>query len=159
MKAAIFSALDARGLLLDAVVLDLYAGCGALGLEAVSRGAAEVSLVDSDRAAQVALRANVEALGMASQARVLATTADSAARAVGTVDLVFADPPYDTATTVVDALLATLATRVPGGTIVLERPTRSDPVQPPAGWAVTWTRTFGDTLVVFVQEDTNSSGR
>ena len=153
VKAAVFSALDARGLLVDAVVLDLYAGCGALGLEAVSRGAAVATLVDNDRAAQVALRANVEALGVASQVQVLAASAETAARSGRTVDLVFVDPPYDLAAEVVDALLVELVQRTPGGTIVLERPARGVLPQPPSGWVSTWQRTFGDTLIVFLQED------
>ena len=68
VKASVFSALDARGLLDDAVVLDVFAGCGALGLEALSRGAAQASFTDTDRLAIAAVRENVAALGMADRA-------------------------------------------------------------------------------------------
>jgi 16S rRNA (guanine966-N2)-methyltransferase len=156
VKAAVFSALDARGLLDGAVVLDLFAGCGALGLEALSRGAAEAVFVERDPAALSALRANVQALGWADRAKVQAGAAErfAAATADGgrsSFDLAFVDPPYDMAATDVGGVLERLAARVPGGTMVVERPARGEPPPAPEGWSVTWERTFGDTLVTFVQ--------
>jgi len=152
VKASIFSALDARGLLHDAVVLDLFAGCGALGLEALSRGAAQATFADTDRLALAAVRENVAALGMADRARVLAGGAETLARGSGTVDLAFVDPPYELDASEVAALLAVLVERLPGGTIVLERPSRGAAVEMPDGWEVTWDRVFGDTLVRFLQQ-------
>lgn len=153
VKASVFSALDARGLLQDAVVLDLFAGCGALGLEALSRGAAQATFADTDRLALAAVRANVEAFGMTDRARVLAGGAEAVARGSGTADLAFVDPPYEREAAEIAALLAVLVERLPGGTIVLERPSRGERVAPPAGWEVTWERVFGDTLVEFLQQE------
>ncbi len=156
VKAAVFSALDARGLLDGAVVVDLYAGCGALGLEALSRGAAHATFVERDPAALAALRANVAALCCTDRAQVRAGAVDrfvaETGPAAGTFDLAFADPPYDSGDEALAAVLVRLVERVPGGTIVLERPARRPgPLPAPPGWSVTWERTFGDTLVAFVQ--------
>lgn len=153
VKASVFSALDARGLLHDAVVLDLFAGCGALGLEALSRGAAQATFADTDRLALAAVRANVEAFGMTDRARVIAGGAEAVARGSGTADLAFVDPPYDRHSTEISGLLAVLVERLPGGTIVLERPSRGERVARPTGWEVTWERVFGDTLVQFLQQE------
>ena len=161
VKAAVFSALDARGLLDGAVVLDLFAGCGALGLEALSRGAARAVFVERDAAALQALRENVEALGWSGEARVRAGPAErfAAEPGAGTFDVAFVDPPYEMADAPVGAVLERLADRVAGGTIVLERPARGGPVPLPPGWTVTWERTFGDTLVAFVQPEVDGSSR
>src|SRR4051812_35762041 len=148
VKASVFSALDARGLLDGAVVLDLFAGCGALGLEALSRGAAQAVLVERDPAALHALRQNIAALDLADRATVRAGSAErmlsdpgAGPRGTGstgtTFDVAFVDPPYETHPEPVAALLSRLAERVPGGTIVLERPARGGAVEPPAGWSVT----------------------
>jgi 16S rRNA (guanine966-N2)-methyltransferase len=95
-RQAIFNILDHAafaGGVADRQVLDLFAGSGALGLEALSRGAAGAVLVESDRAALVALRANAAPFGPA--ARVLAADAARLPRAPGpAADLVFVDPPY-----------------------------------------------------------------
>ncbi len=153
VKAAVFSALDARGLLDGAVVADVYAGCGALGLEALSRGAAHATFVEHDPAALSALRANVTALRYGDSARVLAAPAErfAAERTAATFDLAFVDPPYEMASDQVTAVLSDLTARLPDGIIVLERPTRGEAVTPPDEWTVTWERVFGDTLVKFVQ--------
>jgi len=97
-REAMFSALDARGALEDAAVLDLYAGTGALAIEALSRGAASAVVVEWDRSALTAIRANVQVLAPD-------TELDVVARDVGrflaggpppdtAFDLVFVDPPY-----------------------------------------------------------------
>ena len=82
--------------LLDATVLDLFAGSGALGLEAISRGASHATLVDIGRASIVAIDANVAALGVASQVTVHHTDALRFVERVGRAefDLALADPPY-----------------------------------------------------------------
>src|SRR4051794_2587454 len=96
VREALFSIL---GPLDGERVLDLFAGSGALGLEALSRGAREATLVERDRAALKALRANVEALG--ADARVIggdvAAFLDSAGQTGDHYDLVFLDPPYRSA--------------------------------------------------------------
>jgi 16S rRNA (guanine966-N2)-methyltransferase len=89
----LFSILSER--VVDANVLDLFAGTGALGFEALSRGAAHVTFVEAHRPTANALRAAASELGLADRTTVVATTAERAARAVGgRFDLVFADPPY-----------------------------------------------------------------
>jgi 16S rRNA (guanine966-N2)-methyltransferase len=159
VKAAMFSALDARALLDGAVVADVFAGCGALGLEALSRGADAATLVERDPAVLSALRGNVAALGFSDRATVRAGAAERFAAEVGagSFDLAFVDPPYEMDAEAVGRLLGALVARVPGGTVVLERPSRGGEVAAPPGWTVTWDRTFGDTLVRFVQAEALSS--
>ncbi len=151
VKAAIFSALDSRGLLHDAAVLDLYAGSGALGIEAISRGAAAATFVESAPPAIDALRHNVELCGFGAAATVVGrNVATFVASARTTYDVAFVDPPYETTDDALAPLIETLAaTVVPGGLIVLERPVRSNPPVP-SDWRESWHRTFGDTLVVFL---------
>jgi len=151
VKAAMFSALTARDLLIDAVVLDLYAGSGALGVEALSRGAASVTFVDSAAAATQAITDNVTRCGFGDRSEIIRRDARTfLASARTTFDLAFVDPPYDLSDEalrpVVDRLAADL---IPGGLVVLERGVRAEPVEP-AGWRESWRRTFGDTLVVFL---------
>lgn len=108
VKEALFSILADR--LPDAVVLDLFAGTGALGFEALSRGAAHATFVEQHRPTAEALRGSARALGVADRTTVLAMTAERAARVVdGRYDLVFADPPY--ATTYPGVAFATLRER------------------------------------------------
>lgn len=152
VKEALFSSLGDR--VLDANVLDLYAGSGALAIEALSRGAARAVLVDDDRAAVTAIRANLATVGFEGRATVSARSADTFARAGapgGPFDLVLLDPPYDVPSAAVGAVLAVLADAgavVPGATVVIERATGSDPVALPPGWDVRRERTYGDTLLI-----------
>lgn len=83
--------------LVDARVLDLFAGSGALGLEALSRGALEVTFVEKTRGALLTLRGNVEALGAADRSHIVRGDAMAFTRRLGPADfdLVLADPPYD----------------------------------------------------------------
>jgi 16S rRNA (guanine966-N2)-methyltransferase len=156
-REAVFSALDARGAIGDAAVLDLFAGTGAYAIEALSRGAGRAVLVERDRGALGAIAENLERVGFAGLARV--AHADVVRFLAGPVareapfDVVFADPPYDTpddaVTRVCGALLAPgwLADDV---IVVVERPVKHD-VIPPAGLVNRWERTFGDTLVTFLE--------
>ncbi len=112
VREALFSAL---GHVTSARVLDLYAGTGALGIEALSRGAAHATFVESARPALAALRENLAALGLAGAARVVAQPVAGAASRIGgggwlagPFDLVFADPPY-AAVAEVPAAVAALA--------------------------------------------------
>jgi 16S rRNA (guanine966-N2)-methyltransferase len=120
-REALFDILGpaARG----AKVLDAYAGTGALGLEALSRGAAAVLFVESDRVAARAIRDNAERLGVAGRCRTIAGDVLAVlARGVpgGPFDLVLADPPYAVAD-VGPFLRAAHAVLAPGGTVVVER--------------------------------------
>jgi 16S rRNA (guanine966-N2)-methyltransferase len=93
VKEALFSILGQR--IDGARVLDLFAGSGALGFEALSRGAAHVTFVESHRRTAEALRATAQALALADRATVIAAPAERvAARLTGRYDIVFADPPF-----------------------------------------------------------------
>jgi 16S rRNA (guanine966-N2)-methyltransferase len=151
VKESLFAALGAARLD-GAVVLDLYAGSGALGIEALSRGAARAVFVDNDRRAHDALRANLEATGFTERAQVRRMSASSFGRradADGPFDLVFVDPPYDLDTTELCATLLALARSgclTVDATVVVET-RRTEPPVLPDGWAVGWTRVYGDTLL------------
>lgn len=94
VREALFSMLASRlGSFDDLVVLDVFAGTGALGLEALSRGAARATFVESDRGALDALRANIAKLG--AEAAVLPQRAEALGRATAAHHLAFLDPPYD----------------------------------------------------------------
>ena len=158
VREAIFSALDARDLVHGARVLDLYAGSGALGLEAASRGAAEVTLVDRSRDAAVVSRRNAERVGRAAPAEappVIRTVVQPVqtflAGAAGGWDLVFLDPPYElTGAELVDDLLL-LAPRVaPDAVIVVERSARDPEPAWPAGLTLDRRTAYGETAVFWL---------
>ena len=139
-------------------VLDLYAGTGALGLEARSRGATSVVFVDRDRAATTSIRDNLARtrLGPASVVtaevgRFLAREGDPAALA----DLVFLDPPYDLEGPDLDRVLARLGSSpLPPGsrTVILTRATRSSTPVIPLHWGVSRRLEYGDTAVLILRE-------
>jgi 16S rRNA (guanine966-N2)-methyltransferase len=152
VKEALFSSLGPR--VAGATVLDLYAGSGALAIEALSRGASRAVLVDRDAAAAAAIRANLDATGFAAVARLERVTVSSfLGRSVpeGPFDLVFLDPPYDVSSSEVAGVLGGLAAGellAPGGTVVVERPKSGEPVVLPDGWGIERERAYGDTLLV-----------
>ncbi len=126
VREALFSILAARATLEGARVLDLYAGTGALALEALSRGAARATVVERGRDALAALRANVAALKVEGRVDVVASAVERAAVQLerGGFDLVFVDPPY---ADVVDGTALRAVERVvaggalgPGALLVLE---------------------------------------
>ena len=155
VREAMFSALDARGALVDATVLDLFAGTGALGIEALSRGARRAVLVERDRAALDAISMNVATLRLGDRARVVP---DDVGRflhgplpAGSPFDLALLDPPYDTTDEDVTALLVALDAPgwlAPDAIVSVERPARH-PVVVPSAWRTGWERAFGDTLMSF----------
>lgn len=155
VRESIFSALTARWSDLDDVsVLDLFAGTGAFGLEALSRGAATAVFVESDRQAIRQLQANVTVVGL-DGAQVIGRTVQSvlAAPAPPTApfDLVFADPPYADAPEVLPAVRTALT--VPGwladdALVVLEHAVRQRLTDGwPAGFDPWPSRTYGQTAV------------
>lgn len=155
VKESVFSALGPDRLV-GARVLDLYAGSGALALEALSRGAAEAVLVERDQAAARAVRANIEGLGFGDRAVLRVSPVAAFLGGPGPdapFDLALLDPPYDTPAVEVEATLRRLAEAwlAPGATLVVERAAGSSPLQWPAGWGSTWERCYGDTLVLFAQ--------
>jgi 16S rRNA (guanine966-N2)-methyltransferase len=151
VREAVFSALQARRDLDGARVLDLYAGSGALGLEALSRGAAHVRFVESDRRAAAVLRRNVEALGLAG-AQV--TTADVPVVLRGDpgqpYDVVLADPPYALEDCALGGVLSALVSGgwlAPAGLVVVERPAKALTPSWPDGVLALTHRRYGDTAV------------
>jgi len=156
VREAVFSALgDVSG----TSVLDLFAGSGASAIEALSRGATSALLVDHDRAAVQACRANLDAVGLDAGARVVSRSVAAVVRgappAEAPFDLVFVDAPYETPAPEVEAVVGALGAPgwlAPRARVVVERPARGEPVAAPAGWEVTWTRRYGDTLVVVLRE-------
>jgi 16S rRNA (guanine966-N2)-methyltransferase len=150
VREALFSALEARGVISGARVVDLYAGSGALGLEALSRGAASVILVDSSRRAVEAARRNVQELGLSRVSVVLSAVGAFLARPPKLpADLVFADPPYAAKEDDVAAMLAALAAQwlQPGAVVVVERSSRSLEPRWPAPLVRADVRRYGETAL------------
>jgi 16S rRNA (guanine966-N2)-methyltransferase len=155
VREALFSALEAMLGPWDGLhVLDLYAGSGALGLEALSRGAASAVLVESHRRTAQLAEANARELGLAG-ATVAARTAQlhlerSRADDEPEFDLVLADPPYTVPGEEVEALLCALrdgAWLRPEALVVVERSRRSADLRWPAGFAGIRARAYGETVL------------
>ncbi len=122
-RAALFDWMEPW--LPDARVLDLFAGSGALGIEALSRGAAHATFVERDRRARLTLRENLEQLGLCGCSRVLGSEVSRALQRLaseqGRFDLILADPPYGGGWTVRVLALGTLqGLLAPQGALVLE---------------------------------------
>lgn len=150
VREAVFaSLLSDRGTLGGAVVLDLFAGSGALGLEALSRGAAVAVLVERDPTAAATARANVDALGLPGASVAAAPVARYLSRRPVPADLVFADPPYALGETEVAAVLSALTAGWlrPDASVVVERSSRSPAPGWPEGFEPGRVRTYGDTAV------------
>lgn len=151
VREALFSSLEARGLVDGAHVMDLYAGSGALGLEAASRGAASVLLVESDRSACGVIRANITDLRVAG-ARLQAGTVETALDAPPTLryDLVLADPPYDVPEDSLARVLDLLITRdwlAEEAVVVVERSSRSPEPTWPTGLVAAGSKSYGETVL------------
>jgi 16S rRNA (guanine966-N2)-methyltransferase len=153
VREAVFSALDARDAVSGARVLDLYAGSGALGLEAASRGAVSVVLVESDRRAADVIAGNGRDLGLAGIRVVRSTVAAHLAPdpvAGEAADLVFVDPPYDLDEAALGAVLDRLRAGwlAPGGLLVVERSTRGpEPTWPDGIQRASKQKKYGETTI------------
>lgn len=144
--------LAIRGGLAGAAVLDLYAGSGAVGLEALSRGATDVMMVESDPRAAAAIRANIATIGLAGARliagkveRVLALGPDGRPR-----DFVFADPPYALSDQELEQMLVALVSQrwlAPGAIVAVERATRSGPPTWPSGYEPDRSRKYGEATL------------
>ena len=141
VREATFNALGSLDLIRDAVVVDLYAGTGALGIEALSRGAASCTFVERDRTALRTLRANLDHLGLKERSSVM--TGDARVLAPGLpADVVLADPPYG-----FDAWPELLAA-VRADFVVAESARQ---IEPPPGWEAVRSKRYGRTWVTFLE--------
>lgn len=131
VREALFARLEHYGIVEGARVLDLCAGSGALGLEAASRGADDVTLVDSARSAAAVCQRNIRSLGLKGVRAVSAKATTFLKGATGApVDLVLIDPPYDLSEADLTMMLTALARSIdpwlaPGAVVVVERSFRS----------------------------------
>jgi 16S rRNA (guanine966-N2)-methyltransferase len=146
VREAVFNALWSRGLVEDADALDLFAGSGALGIEALSRGAAHVTFVDDDPRARRAVERNLAATALADRATVVA---DRAQRFLARLpspatrfDLAFCDPPY-----AFDGW-AELLGQLPADVVVVESDREIDV---PEAWELTRSTRYGTTWVGFAE--------
>jgi 16S rRNA (guanine966-N2)-methyltransferase len=144
VRVAVFNALTSMDVLDGVVVADLFAGSGALGIEAISRGAARCTFVERDRRALAALRANIDALGIAARARVVAGDAERAAVASRGAAVVFADPPYGY------DRWERLLTGIESELVVAEAGTE---IAAPDGWSTVRAKRYGRTWVTFLRRD------
>ncbi len=155
VREALFSRLEHLGVLDGARVLDLYAGSGALGLEAASRGSASVLLVDADRTAARVARGNAAVVALPGVVvredtveRVLLAGPDGGVP----VDVVFLDPPYDLTEEALGDVLALLVGHrwlAAEALVVVERATRSPEPRWPAGLSPAGERRYGETRMWF----------
>jgi 16S rRNA (guanine966-N2)-methyltransferase len=157
VREALFSRLEHRGLLDGTHVLDLYAGSGALGLEAASRGAASVLLVESHRAAAKVIRDNIAVVGRPG----VRVVTDTVERTLGggppggiRMDLVLIDPPYDVSEEALTAVMEALVAHGWLGTdafVVVERSTRSPQPTWPEGLELSGEKRYGETTMWFAE--------
>lgn len=147
-REGLFNTVQTLLELSGARVLDLFAGSGAVGLEALSRGAAHALLVESDARAAATIRRNVAALRLPAVVRtgtverVLATPPDLP------YDMAFLDPPYALTDPDLDRIVSTVdAWLAPGAVVVVERDRRSRAPQWPVGLAAVKARSYGDSTL------------
>jgi 16S rRNA (guanine966-N2)-methyltransferase len=135
-----------------AAVLDLFAGTGAVGIEALSRGAARAVFVDSSSEAVRAIRENLKRTKFAERAEVVRRDVPRALRSdLGRFDVIFLDPPYALEGPALDAILADLAALhvvSPGGLVVLTREIKSSMPVIPLDWASDRRLSYGDAAVL-----------
>jgi 16S rRNA (guanine966-N2)-methyltransferase len=135
-------------------VLDLYAGSGAAGLEALSRGASRALIVETDARSAATVRANIGAVAIdgaqLAQDRVERLLARGLPAGEPPYDVAFADPPYALPGDELTAVLATAATRgwlAPGALVIVERASRSDPLSWPDGFSPLQSRRYGEAML------------
>jgi 16S rRNA (guanine966-N2)-methyltransferase len=148
VREALFSSLEAMMDLDGAQVLDLYAGSGALGFEALSRGAEHATFVESDKRAAEVLKANAKELGFANTT-IANRTAEAYASADGEkFDVVFADPPYAVTDDEIEKVLRGIAPRLAeDAVLIVERASRSSEPAWPDGVEPLRAKRYGDTAV------------
>jgi 16S rRNA (guanine966-N2)-methyltransferase len=160
VREALFSALEAEfGSLHGLRVLDLYAGSGAVGLEAASRGAAAVTAVESDRRTARIVSANAAALGYDVDVRAQSVTAVLSTSPAAAYDVVFLDPPYPLPAEDVAHALELLVTHdwvLPGGAVVVERSARSVEPTWPDGLVRRRQKKYGETVLWYLRRDSDT---
>ena len=146
VRGALFDALAAQEVEWTRV-LDLYAGSGALGIEALSRGGEWCDFVEQLTAVAAVIRENVASAGMAQRGKVHRCRAERAAeRLVGPYSLVLADPPYDDGKAIeIMSAIAASGLVAAGGTVVLEQSSRAAAPESLGDLARYWNRRYGDT--------------
>ena len=148
VKETLFAIIGER--VIEAAVLDLYAGSGAIGIEALSRGAAHATFVERGRAAVAAIHANLERTRLAADATVVAgdVTGFLAATPVRGYSLAFLDPPYEERA-ILAPLQRLMAHLAPGATVVVKHFWRTE-VPTPAELVRARERRFGETTLTFL---------
>ncbi len=145
VREAVFSMVGAW--VEEARVLDLYAGSGSFGLEALSRGAARATFVENGNRALEALRSNIESVAIGGTV-VSSSVEDFLSRADGEFDLVFMDPPWPQPTPTMEADLARLDRLLAtGAEVIVSRRQGDDPPAIPVTWGVATDRRYGDTRI------------
>ena len=146
-RQATFNSLDSFGFVDEAKVVDLFAGSGALGIEALSRGAASCAFVERDRKALDAIRQNIATLDLGERTSVISGDVMTAVVAMRNVDLVLADPPYDFEnwSRLLEILVSVLA---PGGVVVAESGREIKALE---GWEILRSKRYGRAWVAFLQ--------
>lgn len=154
VREAVFNALYSLGVIDGAHVADLFAGSGALGIEALSRGAEHAVFVERDPAAVEVIVDNLDTLGFRDRGTVMTGPVESVLVPLdATFDLVLVDPPY--AHDGWDGLFATLEAKLaPDGVVVAES---GAPIDLPAGWQKMRDRTYGGTVITFAARTTPRS--
>ncbi len=153
VKESLFSKLENLGVIEGAKVLDLYAGSGALGLEAASRGASEVILVEKDKAASEVIKENIRLVTKAVSPKVPITLQVKEVKKflgqlAASYDLVFLDPPYELSNEEISQNLASLAQNLENGAlVVVERSARAADFELPEDFMLDDKKTYGDTAV------------
>lgn len=156
VREAVFNALHSLDAIVDARVLDLFAGSGALGIEALSRGAAHATFVEPDAAARHHVRANLAATDLTHVATVEAMRAERfLERTTGVFDLVLCDPPYayDAWGDLRDALTGVVAL---DGVVVIESDTAVDG---DVAWEILRQRRYGGTVVTVMTPTSDQATR
>ncbi len=157
VKESLFAKLENLDVLEGAKVLDLYAGSGALGLEAASRGAAEVILVERDKAAAEVIKENIRLVSKALDQQILITlqlkeVKKFLGQLAASYDLVFIDPPYELANSELSENLELLSQNLaPNAIVAVERSSRSEDIGIPTGFTNLEKKTYGDTAVYMLR--------
>ena len=150
VREAVFNALGSLDLVDGARVLDLFAGTGAMGIEALSRGAAHCTFVESDRRALEVLRNNLRTLGLEQRSTVVSGDATSRMVSAHAAGLVIADPPYG-----FDDWSSVVQNVPTDAFVVIES---GSPISAPDGWETRREKRYGRSVVTFLTHGSREEG-